>query len=297
MTLCGFCGRDGLVPMFRAQDLNFHTTEEVFAVERCPTCGVAQTVPRATEEELGHYYPSRYYPTVVLDASQYERSIGRFQKDKVAFFRRYRTGGKLLDIGCGAGYFLRECSASGFDAEGIEFSREAASFGRSQWQLRITEGDLLSAQLADGSFDVITMWQVFEHLPNASAALDRVYALLRPGGLLVVAVPNIGSWQARLFRGRWYHLDVPRHQYHFEPRTLRALLAKRGFVVRGESHQSAEHNWAGIMGSLVEFSPSHISLAGRALRRYVGRPLAGAAAWLEAAMGKGGTFTLCAEKR
>jgi SAM-dependent methyltransferase len=297
MTLCGVCGHTGLTLLFRASDVNFHTTEEVFTVERCPACGVAQTIPRADGEDLGGYYPSRYYPTVVLDAAQFERSIGRYQRDKVRLVRRFRSGGQVLDIGCGAGYFLHEASEAGFEAEGLEFSREAAAFGRSHWNLRIAEGDVLSALFEDGSFDIITLWQVLEHLPRVPDALERVRALLRPGGLLVVAVPNLGSWQARIFRGRWYHLDVPRHQYHFDPSSLRSLLERRGFRVKGVDHRSAEHNWAGIMGSIVEFSPSRISLAGRALRRIVGRPLAQAAARIEAAFGRGGTFTLFAEKR
>jgi SAM-dependent methyltransferase len=297
MTPCGICGQTGLTPLFRASDVNFHTTEEVFTIEQCPGCGVAQTVPRMAEQELGQYYPSRYYPTVTLDAAQFERSIGRYQKAKVRLIRRYRKGGEILDIGCGAGYFVHEASVAGFEAEGLEFSREAAAFGRSNWNLRITEGDLLNSSFAEGSFDIITFWQVLEHLPKVSEALDRVSALLRPGGLLVIAVPNFGSWQARFFRGRWYHLDVPRHQFHFNPSSLRSLLEKRGFEVKGIDHRSAEHNWAGIMGSIVEFSPSRISLAGRAFRRFVGRPLAQAAARVEAAFGKGGTFTMAAEKR
>ena len=297
MILCGICGQKELMPLFRASDVNFHTTEEFFTIERCPECGVAQTIPRLTEEDLGRYYPSRYYPTVVLDEAQFERSIGRYQKEKVRFVRQYRNSGKILDIGCGAGYFLHEAAQSGFEAEGLEFSRETAAFGRSHWNLRITEGDLLSSSFADGSFDIITFWQVLEHLPKIPEALERVRSLLRPGGLLVIAVPNFGSWQARIFRGRWYHLDVPRHQFHFNPSSLRTHLERRGFEVKGVDHRSAEHNWAGIMGSIVEFSPSRISLAGRAFRKFVGRPLARAAARLEAAFGRGGTFTMAAEKR
>ncbi|MEW6510655.1 MAG: class I SAM-dependent methyltransferase [Bacteroidota bacterium] len=297
MTACGICGGDGLVPMFQARDENFHTTDELFTIERCPVCGAAQTIPPAAVHQVGSYYPQSYYPTVVLDASRYERNIGRFQKEKLDFVRRFRSGGKLLDIGCGAGYFLREVVRAGFDAEGVELSREAAEFGRTQWGLRIAEGDALSVSLPEASYDVITMWQVLEHVLNVRETLNKVHALLRPGGILVVAVPNIGSWQARLFRGRWYHLDVPRHQFHFDPSTLRTLLGEHGFSVVGESRRSAEHNWAGIMGSMIEFSPPRITQAGKAFRRFIARPLAGTASWIEEMLGSGGTFTLSAERR
>jgi 2-polyprenyl-3-methyl-5-hydroxy-6-metoxy-1,4-benzoquinol methylase len=296
MTVCGICGGTDLKPLFEAADINFHTTDDVFTIARCRGCGVAQTIPRMAEEELGRHYPSRYYPTVVLDAAQYERSIGRYQKDKVRILKRYRQSGKILDIGCGAGYFLHEAGEAGFDPEGVEFSREAAAFGRNHWDLRIADGDALSADLAEESFDIVTMWQVLEHLPKAAATLARVRTLLRPGGLLVAAVPNFGSWQAGIFKGRWYHLDVPRHQFHFDTRALRHLLEQQGFRVRGVDYRSPEHNWAGIMGSLMEFSPSHISIAGRAMRRFLLRPLARLAARVEEVMGKGGTVTICAEK-
>ena len=296
MTACGICGGTDLTPLFRAADLNFHTTDDVFTIARCRGCGVAQTVPRMSEKELGQHYPSRYYPTVVLDAAQYERSIGRYQKDKIRVVRRFRRSGRVLDIGCGAGYFLHEAAEAGYDPEGLEFSKEAAAFGRTHWNLRIAEGDLLNASLADGSFDIVTMWQVLEHLPRASDALGRVRSILRPGGLLIAAVPNFGSWQSKIFRGRWYHLDVPRHQFHFDTRALRTFLENRGFRVAGVDYHSPEHNWAGIMGSLVEFSPSHISIAGRAMRRFVLRPLTRIAARVEEMFGKGGTVTICAER-
>jgi SAM-dependent methyltransferase len=284
-------------PLFQAVDINFRTTEKVFTIERCLDCGVAQTSPRPEKSVLGQFYPRVYYPTGGLDPRTYNRRTRQFQKDKLAIVRRHRAGGRLLDVGCGAGYFVREASLAGFDAEGVEFDAEAADFGRKAWNLRIVVGDLLGAGFADESFDVITLWQVLEHLPHPSETLMRIHRLLRRRGLLVVAVPNFASLQSRVFRDRWYHLEVPRHLFHYDPVSLRALLMRHHFAVLSEDHHSREHNWAGIMGSVISFSPLRPSLAGAVGRKFIGRPLSKIAAGVETAFGNGGTFSVCAEKQ
>ena len=114
---------------------------------------------------------------------------------------------------------------------------------------------------------------------------------------MVTAVPNFASIQARLFRSRWYHLEVPRHLYHFTPAALRALLAREQFDVQGASFSSGEHNWAGFLGSIVPLAAPQDHIVARLWRRAAGRPLARAAASLEAAIGRGGIVTLVSQRR
>jgi SAM-dependent methyltransferase len=289
---CGICGGTAASFLFTARDYNFRTSEELFSILRCSACGTAQTLPRPPEETLGRYYPPGYYPTGGYDPVYYRRRILPAQREKLAIVRTFRPSGTLLDIGCGAGFFVREASQGGFSAEGIEFSHEAAEFGRRESGVRITEGDFLDSQFADHSFDVVTLWHVLEHLPRPAESLRKIRSLIRPGGLLIIAVPNFDSIQATVFRGHWYHLEVPRHLYHFTPAALRRFLGSQGFDVRGETQRSLEHNWAGILGSLMPLSPANGSFAGRMVRRFAGRPLARAAAAVETSMHKGGTFTL-----
>jgi SAM-dependent methyltransferase len=163
--------------------------------------------------------------------------------------------------------------------------------------IRLTEGDLLHTHFPDSSFEIVTLWHVMEHLPHPVETLKRIRALLKPGGILVTAVPNFDSVQAQVFRSRWYHLEVPRHLYHFTPTTLRRLLDAEGFDVLAEYHQSPEHNWAGILGSLVPLVASNGSYAGRLARLVAGRPLARGAAAVETAFHRGGTFTLISASR
>jgi len=289
---CGICGAAGLVPLFNAGDRNFHTTDQVFVVYRCPACGIAQTLPMPAEDQLGRFYPPSYYPTGGFRPEYYRRRILPAQQEKLDLLRRYRTSGSLLDVGCGAGFFVRAASEAGFRAEGLEMSAEAVAFGSTQNGVRITQGDLLHSTYAPGSFDVVTLWHVLEHLTRPVETLRRVRTLLSGGGVLITALPNFDSLQAKVFRGRWYHLEVPRHLFHYTPRALRRLLEAEGFTVVGESHTSMEHNWAGIMGSMIPLSVPQSHLGGRLFRIAAGRPLARAAASLEAALGRGGTFAL-----
>lgn len=294
---CGICGGTAGKFLFSARDLNFQTTDEVFSVVRCRACGTAQTVPRPAEHSLGRFYPPSYYPTGGYDRAYYRRRIQPSQRDKLDIVRRFRQFGTLLDVGCGAGFFVREATEQGFSAQGIELSREAVEFGMREGDVRLREGDLLHTQYPDTSFDIVTLWHVLEHLPQPVETLKRIRALLKPGGMLVIAVPNFDSFQARVFRGRWYHLEVPRHLYHFSPGTLRRLLDAGGFDVLAEYQQSPEHNWAGILGSLVPLVAPNGSYVGRLARLVAGRPLARAAAAVETAFHRGGTFTLISVSR
>jgi SAM-dependent methyltransferase len=294
---CGICGGTIAEFLFSARDFNFRTTDESFSIVRCPACGTAQTVPRPPEHTLGRFYPPLYYPISGHDPAYYRRMIRPSQLDKLDIVRRFKSSGTLLDVGCGAGYFVREAEDRGFSAQGIEFSREAVDFGRRQVGARITEGDFLETHLPDDSFDIVTLWHVLEHIPRPIETLKKIRTLLKPGGILIIAVPNLDSIQARVFRGHWYHLEVPRHLYHFTPAALRKLLESQGFDVLAEDQRSPEHNWAGIFGSIVRLVPADKTVAGRlrVARLIACRPLARAAAAVETAIHRGGTFTLISE--
>jgi SAM-dependent methyltransferase len=294
---CGICNGMAGEYLFSARDFNFRTTDESFSIVRCPDCGISQTVPRPPEETLGRFYPASYYPTGGYDRAYYRRKILPWQRSKLDIVCRFRSSGTLLDVGCGAGFFVREASERGFAAQGIEFSHEAVEFGRREVGVQLTEGDILHAQFPEGSFDIVTLWHVLEHLPRPVETLNRIRTLMKPGGILVIAVPNFDSIQARAFRGHWYHLEVPRHLFHFTPAALRRLLDSRGFDVQAEHQRSPEHNWAGILGSIVPLVAPEGSFAGRLARLVAGRPLARAGAALETAVHRGGTFTLISASR
>lgn len=294
---CDLCGGSSGEFLFSARDLNFRTTPELFSIVRCTSCGTAHTLPRPAEDSLGRYYPPSYYPTGGYAPAYYAKTIRPAQQEKLAIVRRFRSSGTLLDVGSGAGFFVREASSAGFSAQGIEFSGEAVEYGTKEGGVRLTQGDILDAQYREGSFDVVTLWHVLEHLPRPAESLRKIRTLLTRGGILVVAVPNFESLQSRIFQERWYHLEVPRHLFHFTPSSLRSLLTAGSFDVQAEFQRSPEHNWAGILGSLVPLVPANGSITGRLARLVIGRPFARAAAAVEAAIHRGGTFTLVSSSR
>ena len=295
--ICSVCGSEKYSSKISATDKRYRTTDRVFDVIECENCHVAQTVPQPSEAEMGSFYPEIYYPTEPSTESYYTTFVELPQMDKVRIIQRYRKDGKLLDVGCGVGHFVVTANRNGYEAEGLEYSETAANSGRTRWNLTITTGDFLSAQIPPASFDIITLWQVFEHLRQPREVLQKINTLLRPGGLLVIAVPNIGSVQAKIFKSNWYHLDVPRHLFHYSPNSLSPLVASCGFEVKQIDFNSPEHNYAGYLGSVMRLSPPGESFIHKLVRKTVGIYTARAFAAAEKVAGTGGIFTIAAVKK
>lgn len=293
---CGICGSDLSDPKFFASDRNFKTTTRIFNIIECKACSVSQTLPLPEFAELIQYYPPLYYPKGSISEMYYKNHIECFQIDKIEKIQSYCQTGRLLDIGCGVGHFIRTALKKGYSAEGVEFSEVAAAIGREQWNLQIVDGDFLSNQFVPKSFDIITLWQVLEHFRQPHEVLLKIHSLLKPGGLLVIAVPNFASIQAKLFRECWYHLDVPRHLFHYSPESLVKILHSCNFRVDKIDHHSREHNYAGILGSIMKLSLPSESFIHKLIRKTVGTYFARMLATIETLISKGGTFTVFARK-
>lgn len=154
------------------------------------------------------------------------------------FFTRipYGSGKKILDVGCGNGSYLRHLNQLGWNAEqqlfGIDFPNPLLAELRKASGINIIEGDFLDTEFPPESFDIVTMRHVLEHFGDPLAALRSVHGMLKPGGSVLIAVPNFRSVEAMLlFREKWHHVDAPRHLFHFSPGTLKLVLQKTGFSV------------------------------------------------------------------
>jgi SAM-dependent methyltransferase len=172
--------------------------------------------------------------------------LSRFDGVRLALLGPPR--GTLLDIGAGRGRFVASARAAGWSASGIEPSARGVEAARSVYGLELERASLADAS---GTYDAISMWHVLEHLDDPGGALARVASLLPAGGVLLVGVPNLASVQARVGRGRWFHLDLPRHRTHFTPAGLRSLLERHGFTVEREQHALLEHNPFGLWQTLA----------------------------------------------
>jgi SAM-dependent methyltransferase len=170
-----------------------------------------------------------------------------------------RRRGRALDVGCGDGSFLIGLARQGWEVFGTELSAPIAATAKQRLgdRVRIEEIEKISHQ--EASFDLITFWHVLEHLDHPRRALAAARRLIKSDGTVVIAVPNIGSLQAQLFKQDWLHLDVPRHRWHFDPGTLSDLAERCNFEVRQVRHFSAEYGPFGIVqGIATKLGGGHI---------------------------------------
>jgi 2-polyprenyl-3-methyl-5-hydroxy-6-metoxy-1,4-benzoquinol methylase len=206
-----------------------------------------RTLPEMAEEELSNYYPQDYWggePT--------KEWLALTQADKVRTLRQCGLkGGRILDVGCGAGFFLSVLDERKWQRYGIEISPQAAEkAARTFGKENIYNGTLLDASFEAASFDVITFWSALEHMNDPRANLLQAHRLLKAGGSVVIEVPNNASYQAEHFKGDWFALDAPRHRYHFTPQTLGKALQETGFEVYYQTFQSRLHNAHALRQSL-----------------------------------------------
>jgi SAM-dependent methyltransferase len=177
--------------------------------------------------------------------------LARFDARRLALLGRLAAPpARVVDAGAGQGRFVAAARAAGYDATGIEPSergrRRAAAGG-----VTLMAAGIEDAAVAPGSADAVVVWHVLEHVERPEAALVRMHEWLAPGGGLLLGVPNLDSWQARLSGERWFHLDVPRHRSHFTAHGTVRLLVRCGFTVQGIEHRLLEHNPYGMWQSAV----------------------------------------------
>ncbi|MFM1768423.1 MAG: hypothetical protein RJA22_952 [Verrucomicrobiota bacterium] len=223
-----------------------YVTGDRFELARCRDCGLVLTEPAPAAEAAARYYPagyhgagaSRRFPGVAewLQAAVWRR--------RAAAVERWVGGrGRVLDVGCGPGWVLGRFRERGWEVQGTEGSEEAARHARERLRLPVVVAGAGAAwPWPDRHFDAVILWHVLEHLPDPEGTLREVARVLRPGGVLLVGVPNFGSPEARLAADRWFHLDVPRHRVHFTRSVLRRALASAGFMVRRVSFFSPEYD-------------------------------------------------------
>ncbi|HEY1809717.1 MAG TPA: class I SAM-dependent methyltransferase, partial [Acidobacteriaceae bacterium] len=145
-----------------------------------------------------------------------------------SIIEHYKSGGAILDIGCSSGGFLSHLKGGAWELFGIEASPDAAERARHNTGGAIVSSDFATAELPPGRFDVITCYDVLEHLYDPRLVFQRAAQWLRPGGIFYIFVPNVLSWEASLFQSFWFPLDLPRHLHFFTPTSLNTLSSFAG---------------------------------------------------------------------
>ncbi len=220
-----------------------HGTPGAFDVLICPSCGAGLTLPVVGDEELAAYYPADYNAYALPD----NRLLNRLA---TALFRsRYRRslkrhplvlltspgGGKLLDVGGGRGDLGVIVGPIGWQTTVLDPSEAACEAARRRG-LASFRGTVTGSPLKpNGDFDAVVFQHSLEHVVDPLEALRAAARHLRPGGTLIVTLPNFDSWQSRRFRANWFHLDLPRHRTHMTQSSLTILLERAGLTAPGLS--------------------------------------------------------------
>ena len=194
-------------------------TNEAFEIHECLKCGLLFTEPRPKSDVIGKYYQSEEYYSHQenkkgLIPRIYETVKSINLKKKYHMATEGLQPGKMLEIGCGAGDFLKTMEKNGWNCTGIEPSENAKQIARRKVKAEILEPKQIN-QLEDESFDLITMWHVLEHIDNLKEEIRQLQRLLKKEGRLVLALPNFKSADAQYYREYWAAYDVPRHLNHF----------------------------------------------------------------------------------
>lgn len=249
---CQLCGGSTYTELFDAQD---YITHKSFKVIRCDGCKVVRVDPVPSVETIGDYYPELYYGETPF---LYEKmdAAGRFKK-----VRPYvAPGSRVLDVGCGRGLVLGKLHEVGCQVVGTELSAHSSKYAREVLGLEIHQKSLEDCAFTENSFDVVTLFHSLEHLYDPAHTLKEAYRIIRPGGRILVEVPRFNSFYAKAFRDNWFHLDVPRHLYHFEDETLEALLEKAGFKLAEIKKYDIMYDSFGALQSLLNVVCSEFNL-------------------------------------
>jgi 2-polyprenyl-3-methyl-5-hydroxy-6-metoxy-1,4-benzoquinol methylase len=189
---------------------------------RCAECGLTFSGRYPSDAELaGHY---EHYGHAWVDSPITRRRYAEL----LDTFEPYRQTNRLLDVGCGAGFFLEEAHKRGWETHGNEFSRHALKLANSRG-LSVVFGPIARETYPGASFDVVTSFEVFEHVRDPREQSSLIARLLRPGGLLYCTTPNFNSLSRRILRDRWSVIEYPEHLIYYTPKTIRSWLEREGF--------------------------------------------------------------------
>lgn len=232
---CPVCGSADIRTVMEVKD--YTVSGQQFPVAACAQCTLRFTQDVPGPGSIGPYYRSEDYIShtntskgIVNRLYQSVRRITVRQKRKLV---RRQTGlrqGSLLDIGSGTGVFAAAMQAAGWQVTGLEPDEGARAVAKSLQGIELQEPGILY-QLPPASFDAITLWHVLEHVHDLQGYLERIKLLLKPGGRLIIAVPNYTSKDAAVYGPYWAAWDVPRHLYHFSPQAMEVLLDRHAFRV------------------------------------------------------------------
>jgi 2-polyprenyl-3-methyl-5-hydroxy-6-metoxy-1,4-benzoquinol methylase len=232
-TKCILCGSDQTVEVFTTRDFRLNKKDRFYTYVNCQCCGLLFQDPQPTEEEMvEHYNVNDLYPMSNRKTgfTAQIKNLGLWKRSRI--ITQKKNKGTLLDIGCGDGSFLKYiANHSSLDVMGIEINQNNVDKLNATENFPVYSGDIRNLSLPESHFDVVTLWDVLEHVKDPKGLLQKVQTLVKPQGLLVLRVPNGDSLDFKIFGKYWAGVDAPRHYYIFTFKTLSKLLESAGFSI------------------------------------------------------------------
>ena len=239
INTCPICGSSEIEKAFDIVD--HFSTKETFPICDCSSCGFRFTNNFPSEGIIGKYYNS---PDYISHSDSKDGLINRLYhffrkqmlKKKVNLISKFaphtnsKSSIRLLDIGSGTGYFLNAAKERGYAVSGIEKDGKAREYSITHFGLDVKDEQSLW-NIENESFDVITLWHVLEHMQNLNEVVAKIKSILKPNGVMILALPNHKSHDAQRYKEYWAAYDVPRHLWHFTPQSVEKLLSKHQFKI------------------------------------------------------------------
>jgi len=240
---CKLCGSESTKLIYDfASD---YITGDTFQVWQCQNCALAFTFP--IPDDLSRYYPANYrrYNPLILNILKFF-----YRQRAKKWSNTFETPGIAFEMGCGDGFMLNTLRELGWQVIGSERTIQSAYFASHKLEIPIFVGGIECIHPAP-LFNLVFLFQVLEHLDDPVGSLKQLSGFLKPNGKLIISVPNFAGWQSKISREKWFHLDVPRHLYHFSPASLEIYLQEVGLEIEKINYSSFEHDPFGWAQSLL----------------------------------------------
>jgi len=232
---CLVCGNDNFVCILKKDE---------WSVYECTQCGLGVTSPFPDKAKRAALYDNTYFQPqndfFNINSTEFKAKISQ-ESHRIRFVKKVTGKGRLLDIGCGNGFFLYTAKQSGFSVEGLDISDTNKFFIEKTLGIPVTISAVEDIPYPENHFDVITMWHSLEHNPEPLGILKKCLSWLKSDGVLVIEVPNHNCIDARINNAEWPNWALPYHLYHFTRDSLFRLVESCGLKVIGINTYLSEH--------------------------------------------------------
>lgn len=250
---CNICDSERLRNYLNHKDIN---------LLQCQQCKIIFIDKIPSDEIIRNYYQDEFYDKKKSERFKklFEITLGMLRYIRVSAIQRFcKRPGKMVDVGFSRGVTMRILKSKGWQTFGTQVSLSSYEHAKKNG-LNVFLGDVASAEISSHSIDLVTFWHVLEHLKYPDQYLKGTNRILKNNGRLIIEIPNIGSPIAKLFKEKWFALDLPRHIYHFSPYSLDFILRKNGFLVVKKTYFSLEQSIFSLLQSILNLFNSKNNL-------------------------------------